>query len=315
MENKKGGCDDSIAGQLFTAGLDNKSSSEDSIASQIFWNISNLLRKAFFSVLSVGPVPSHVAFILDGNRRFAKKNKLSEGAGHVAGFLAVINMLKYCYELGIKYATIYAFSLDNYRRRPDEVQLLMNLMQIKMEELNEVRGLVNQFGVRVYFIGNIHLLPENVRKAAEKLMETTAKNTKAVLAVCLAYTSTNEIMLSVRQSCEEKWKNCPVAAPAENGMNGTDTGGWQKGECIEVGDLEKHMFMAVTPEPDILVRTSGETRLSNFLLWQTTHCLLYSPFALWPEIGFQHLVWAVLNFQRHHAYFQKNKEKEKLKMA
>ncbi|XP_050229698.1 rubber cis-polyprenyltransferase HRT2-like [Mercurialis annua] len=361
--------------------------------SDVFGNLASLMRICMFRVLSMGPIPNHVAFIMDGNRRYAKKENMKEGAGHRAGFLALISILKYCYELGVKYVTIYAFSIDNFKRRPDEVQELMDLMLEKMEELLKEESIVHQYGIRVFFIGNLTLLNEPVRMAMEKVMRATADNTKCTLLICIAYTSSDEIVHAVEESCKHKWQkfqsltfnqqsnggnkkrednkkiynnirhsfqvnrkdevdefqeteasgasnlvrevegdedkasvSMPAAeGPCESNWNEDEasmetkiknypppSGESQKteGECsiIKLVDIEKYMYTAVAPEPDILIRSSGETRLSNFLLWQASECMLYSPHALWPEIGLWHLVWAVLNFQRNYLYLEKKKK-------
>lgn len=336
---------------------------------QFFGRLSAFLRKCMFNVLSIGPIPDHIAFIMDGNRRYAKKHALAEGAGHKAGYSTLMSMLHYCYELGVKYVTVYAFSIDNFKRRPEEVKNVMDLMLEKIEELLEEESIVNQYGIRVYFIGNLKLLNEPVRVAAEKAMMASAKNTKAVLLICVAYTSCDEIIHAVQESCKSKVNE--IQAPSEsevnnniikgieeywkvNGLNSHDDHenyvdrlyGSEKVEtdqvpslavedvrrscnniagsiCInESGpsenqiklpivnlvDIEKHMYMAVVPDPDILIRSSGATRLSNFLLWQTAHCPLYSPTALWPELGLRHLVWAVLIYQRSHKYLEKKRK-------
>lgn len=278
-------------------------------------NFGVILRKCLFSVLSVGPIPNHIAFIMDGNRRYAKKHNLAEGTGHRLGFTALMSMLKYCYELGVKYVTIYAFSIDNFKRRPEEVQSLMELIQEKIEGLVKEESIVNQYGVRVHFAGNLMLLSEPVRSAAKRAMLATARNSNAVLSICIAYTSTDEIVHGVQQSCLEKKDELKVldASGAGNGLavcnghGGTD-GNYNERGCIGIVDIEKHMYMGVAPDPDILVRTSGETRLSNFLLWQSGYCLLYSPASLWPEISLWHLIWAILSFQRNHSYLEKKKK-------
>jgi ditrans,polycis-polyprenyl diphosphate synthase len=322
-------------------------------ASQLTGGLGSFLRKCIFSILSVGPLPNHIALIMDGNRRYAKKQNMAEGAGHRAGYLALIKVLSHCYELGVKYVTVYAFSIDNFKRRPEEVHSLMDLMLEKIEELLKEESIVNQYGLRIYFIGNLKLLNEPVRVAAERAMAATAKNTKAVLLICVAYTSYDEIVHAVQESCKAK-RNETEALNATKGINSVPGVGEDmkitevvvcnlQGSCgnssskfralnattacngviegneeskekqsvlptIKVSDIEKHMYMSVAPEPDILIRTSGENRLSNFLLWQTTYCPLYSPTALWPELGFWHLVWAVLNFQRSYQYFEKKKK-------
>ncbi|XP_024030579.1 dehydrodolichyl diphosphate synthase 6-like isoform X2 [Morus notabilis] len=333
--------------------------------SQLYGGLLTFLRKCLFKVMSVGPIPNHIAFIMDGNRRYAKKQNSGEGAGHRAGYSSLMSLLRYCYELGVKYVTVYAFSIDNFRRRPEEVKYVMDLMIEKIEELLKEESIVGQYGIRVYFIGNLKLLSEPVRFAAEKAMKATAKNNKAILLVCVAYTSCDEIMHAVQESCKLKRKEIQMLLESqvrggstvgfrqqkkisdlvvhdiqesyEDGLHGSEArhlleGSYEdnsddiartcdclieevevcekemKASSIELVDVEKHMYMAVAPDPDILIRSSGETRLSNFLLWQTTNCLLYSPAALWPELGMWHLVWAVLNFQQSYQYLEKKRK-------
>lgn len=269
-----------------------------------------VLRKWVFRVLSVGPIPVHVGFILDGNRRYARKHKLQEGAGYKFGFLALMCILKYCYEMGIKYVTIYAFSLDNFRRKDHEVDYLMDLMQEKIEGFIKEESIVTRYGIRVHFVGNLHRLRESVRLAAEKAMAVTAKNDNVVLFVCIAYTFTDEIAHAVREACIERspeiqdWNslvdNDSRRLAAENKN--------VKEHAIMLSDIEKHMYLSTAPDIDLLVRTSGETRLSNFLLWQTTYCHLYNPTPFWPEITFWHLVWGVLNYQQAQPYLEKIKK-------
>ncbi|KAL0424913.1 UNVERIFIED_CONTAM: Dehydrodolichyl diphosphate synthase 6 [Sesamum radiatum] len=277
----------------------------NTILFKLFGSSVSFMRRCLFSVLSVGPVPNHLAFILDGNRRYAKKWNLGEGMGYRAGFLSLMSLMKYCYELGVKYVSIYAFSIDNFRRRPEEVQYVMDLMLEKIEGMLKEESLVNQYGVRVYFIGNLKLLHEPVRLAAEKAMKATSNNNNSILLICVAYTSTDEIVHAAQQSCEDKWAAIQSSVNIKDSQDGEEK---DTNDVIKLSDIESHMYMRVAPDPDILVRTSGETRLSNFLLWQTSNSLLYSPKALWPEIGLRHLVWAVLNFQRAHPYLEKRRK-------
>ena len=153
--------------------------------------------------------------------------------------------------------------------------------------------------MRVSFVGNLKLLSEKLRATAQKAMEATAENTEIVLKVCMAYTAIDEIVHAVEESCHEKW---------EKGTQVTGAKLESPNPVIKVREIEKKMYISVAHNPDILIRTSGETRLSNFILWQTQSCLLYSPAALWPELGLRHLVWAVLNFQRHYHYLEKMKK-------
>lgn len=253
-------------------------------------------------------MPKHIAFILDGNRRYAKKHNMDRGTGYRAGFLAIMSMLQYCYEFGVEYTTIYAFSIDNFKRRPEEVQLLMDLLLEKIQKLLHDKSMVNQYGVRVHFVGNLKLLREPVRVAAEEVMKATANNTKITLLVCLAYSSTDEIVHAVQASCQEKW-NEVQQVNANKAQNVEMTKQMpEQNDVIKLVDIERHMDMSLAPDPDILIRTSGATRLSNFLLWQTTDCVLYSPKTLFPEIGLPHLIWAVLKFQRQYPHLQKRKK-------
>ncbi|KAK7253021.1 hypothetical protein RIF29_37399 [Crotalaria pallida] len=311
------------------------------ITSHLLGGLCSSLRRFLFSILSVGPVPNHVAFIMDGNRRYAKKRNLVEGVGHKVGFSALLSILRYCYELGVKYVTVYAFSIENFKREPKEVQSLMDLMQEKIEELLQQESIINEYGVRLHFIGNLQLLTEPVRVAMEKAMRVTAHNNQRVFLICVAYTSQDEIMHAVEESCKDKWNQVQASkganslydavARADEGLkrngiidvnaqdscndyehatkacgsvlDGVEGAGEKDDEGIKESkykqcelpsvkliDIEKHMYMAVAPEPDILIRTSGEARLSNFLLWQSSTCPLYSPTALWPEIGLRHLM-------------------------
>ncbi|XP_068321127.1 dehydrodolichyl diphosphate synthase CPT3-like [Pyrus communis] len=281
------------------------------IATRLFWSIVSFLRRCLFLVISIRPIPRHIAFIMDGNRRFAKKRKMMDGDGHRVGFLALMSMLKYCYELGVTYVTVYAFSIDNFKRNPEEVQSLMDLMQEKIEGLIKEESIVNRYGVRVHFIGNLKLLSEPVRSAAERAMAATANNSRGVLSICIAYTSTDEIVHAVQESCEEKLYEISAMNASGAGYGLIKLGGNEEDERVKIvklTDIEKHMHMAVAPDPDVLIRTSGETRLSNFLLWQSAFCYLYSPSVLWPEIGFRHFVWAILKFQSNYFYLERKRK-------
>ncbi|KAJ9140830.1 hypothetical protein P3X46_031427 [Hevea brasiliensis] len=283
----------------------------------VFRIFGKYMRKGLYSILTQGPIPTHIAFIMDGNRRFAKKHKMKEAEGYKAGYLALLRTLTYCYELGVRYVTIYAFSIDNFRRQPREVQCVMNLMMEKIEEIIVEESIMNAYDVGVRIVGNLNLLDEPIRIAAEKIMRATANNSRFVLLIAVAYSSTDEIVHAVEESSKDKLNSnevCNNGIEAEQEFkeaNGTGNSviPVQKTESysgINLADLEKNTY--VNPHPDVLIRTSGLSRLSNYLLWQTSNCILYSPFALWPEIGLRHLVWTVMNFQRHHSYLEKHKE-------
>jgi ditrans,polycis-polyprenyl diphosphate synthase len=240
---------------------------------------------------------------MDGNRRYAKFRSIQQGAGHRAGFSTLIANLQYCYEMGVKYITVYAFSIDNFRRDPSEVQSLMQLMEEKINELLESRSVINKINCKVNFWGNLDLLCEPVRVAAQKLMESTAGNTGLIFSICMPYNSTSEIVNAVNVVCSEKREMLQREHAGDS--NGQAANSDLHPE-ISVADLDQHMYSTGCPDPDIVIRTSGETRLSNFLLWQTTFSHLQNPDALWPEFSSRHLVWAILQYQRAYSYLEQN---------
>ncbi|KAM0912958.1 hypothetical protein ACQ4PT_012445 [Festuca glaucescens] len=261
--------------------------------------------KCIIDVLSYGPMPGHIAFIMDGNRRYAKVRSMKEGTGHRMGFSALIASLLYCYEMGVKYITVYAFSIDNFKRDPSEVQYLMELMEEKISELLEKRDVINKVNCKINFWGNLDMLTEPVKLAAQKLMASTAGNTGLVFSVRMPYNLTSEIVNAVNELCAERRD---IAHKEHLGScNGHATNNGAHSD-ISVADLDRHMYSHGCPDPDIVIRTSGEARLSNFLLWQTTFSHLQNPDPLWPEFSLRHLAWAILQYQRVYPYVEQNKK-------
>lgn len=285
----------------YSPSVDSKTENTDElIATGVLASLQNFIRKCIVAVLSYGPMPKHIAFIMDGNRRYAKFRSIQEGSGHRVGFSALIASLLYCYEMGVKYITVYAFSIDNFKRDPTEVKSLMELMEEKINELLENRNVINKVNCKINFWGNLDMLSKSVRVAAEKLMASTAENKGLVFSVCMPYNSTSEIVIAVNKVCAERrdiLQREDVDSVANYGVHSD----------ISVADLDHHMYSAGCPDPDIVIRTSGETRLSNFLLWQTTFSHLQNPDPLWPEFSFKHLVWAILQYQRVHPYIEQSR--------
>ncbi|MED6186679.1 hypothetical protein PIB30_069049 [Stylosanthes scabra] len=249
----------------------------------VFQKLIYLIKKCVLYALSIGPIPIHVAFIMDGNRRYAEKKNVVEGSGYKAGFFSLISMLNFCYELGVKYVTIYAFSIDDFKRCPEETRLLMDLLNEKIEswivdENNESINVANRFGMRVRFVGDLKLLDEPLRLAAKRVMEATYNNSRVVLTICVAYSSTLDILHSLKECCEEKEDEIKVLEECGSGYGLIEIRRDNLKEyddsmsLINLEDVERNMYMAIAPCPDILIRTSGENRLSNFLLWQSTFC-------------------------------------------
>ncbi|KAK9455716.1 Decaprenyl diphosphate synthase-like protein [Dipodascopsis uninucleata] len=223
-------------------------------------------QEIFMSVLRTGPVPQHVAFVMDGNRRFAKRRKLEVREGHSAGFESLAHILEMCYQVGIKVVTVYAFSIENFKRPPVEVDALMEIARTKLLQIIHHGDLADRFGVSIRVLGQRSMIPPDVLAAIDKSTEMTKNNTTAILNICFPYTSRDDIATSMREIVElsEKHEIDP--------------------EEISETMLEEHMFMKECPPLDILVRTSGVERLSDFMLWQShQNCTVEFVDCLWPE--------------------------------
>uniref|UniRef100_A0A3Q4GVJ4 Alkyl transferase n=1 Tax=Neolamprologus brichardi TaxID=32507 RepID=A0A3Q4GVJ4_NEOBR len=211
----------------------------------------SLLEKISANILKAGPMPKHVAFIMDGNRRFARKKNMERQEGHMQGFNKLAETLRWCKHLNIPEVTVYAFSIENFKRTEDEVDGLMELARQKFERLLEEQCFVN---------------------------------------VCFAYTSRYEITNAVRE----------MAWGVEQGLI--------KGSDVSEALLSECLYSNNSPNPDLLIRTSGEVRLSDFLLWQTSHSCLVFQSVLWPEYSFWNLCEAILQYQLNHKSIQKARD-------
>lgn len=242
------------------------------------------LRRLLFQILASAPLPHHISFILDGNRRYARKYCLPPGDAHQIGFRNLVRILRYCAELGLPCVSIFAFSIDNFRRTPVEISTLMSLFREKLVALSDDIDLLHSAGIRIHFIGDISLLDSDIRDMVLRLAEETKGNDRMDLLLCIAYSTRYEMVRGAREACEEGLARV--------------RGGGIAGSGLTVGDVERGMYLTGYPEPDLLVRTSGEWRMSNFVQWQSGGCLLHSPGCLWPELSLRHLVTAVVRFQR-----------------
>ena len=224
------------------------------------------------SKTSLSQVPEHVAIIMDGNGRWATRRAMSRLKGHEQGAKAVREAVKGCRELEIPYLTLFAFSSENWKRPEEEVNHLMGLFRFFIKrEMNEL----NSVGVRVNFIGNISRLPEDVQKLIEYAVDLTQNNSKLVLTIALSYGGQEEIVNAAKRLAEK------VKA---GDLNPDDI-------CEE--EFASSLDTAGIPDPDLLIRTSGEKRLSNFLLWQSAYSELVFLDVLWPDFRKNHLEQAV----------------------
>lgn len=208
-------------------------------------------------VLRVGPIPCHLALIMDGNRRFAKLNQQKTLQGHLEGFKTLTNVLAWCRDLGINEVTAYVFSIENFKRSKEEVDGLMRMAAEKFEQMLCEKDKLSKHGVCIRVVGNLHLLPPKLRCLAAQAMLETKGNKSCFLNLAMAYTSRDEITTAV-QEC--------ATAIAQGRLRESD---------VSLRLLEHCLYTTESCPPDLLVRTSGETRLSDFLLWQTQFSCLF----------------------------------------
>lgn len=222
-------------------------------------------------------VPEHVAIIMDGNGRWAKGRGLPRVAGHHSGMKAVKRITRAASDMGVKYLTLYAFSTENWKRPKDEVDFLMKLPQQFLEiELDEL--IANNVQVRM--MGYRSMLPQHTLAAVEEAVVKTANNTGMVLNFALNYGSRAEIVDAMRE----------IAADVRDGK--------LKPEDIGEADIERHLQSKTMPAPDLLIRTSGELRLSNFMLWQLAYSELWFTDVYWPAFTEKHFYEAIAEYGR-----------------
>ncbi|ASJ06822.1 polyprenyl diphosphate synthase [Thermococcus pacificus] len=209
-------------------------------------------------------LPSHVAIIMDGNRRWARKLEKPPWYGHLFGSKKLEEILEWCHELGIRTLTVYAFSTENFKRTPEEVNALMNLFEQKFKELIQDER-VHKYGIRVNVLGRKELLPENVRKAAEEAERVTRKYTNYTLNVALAYGGRSEIADAVKD----------IVRDVQEGRISV--------EDIDEGLIKRYLYYPNMSDPDIVIRTGGEVRISNFLLYQIAYSELFFVDVYFPE--------------------------------
>ncbi len=214
------------------------------------------------------PVPRHVAIIMDGNGRWATRQGLPRVRGHEAGADSVREIVRSCGRLGVEVLTLYSFSTENWHRPDEEVQALMTLLERYLRD--ELQELMDN-DVRLSAIGQLHRLPDRVRQGLEAVSQITAGNQGLRLVLALSYGGRAEIVDGVRRLAERV-----AAGELEPG-------------AIDERTIDAALYTAGLPDPDLLVRTSGELRLSNFLLWQVAYAELYVTDVLWPDFREPHL--------------------------
>jgi undecaprenyl diphosphate synthase len=231
-----------------------------------------------------GAVPQHVAIIMDGNGRWARERHLPRPFGHRAGMKAVRETVEGAIEGGLEVLTLFAFSEENWQRPPTEISALMDLLE---EYIAAEVGELREQGVRVYVLGDRSRLAPGARAAVERIERETQDGTRLTLNLCISYSSRAEIARAARLLAEEVLR------------------GTKKLEDLDEGALQEKLYTAPWRDPDLLIRTSGEQRLSNFLLWQLAYTELYITPVLWPDFTRRELYEAVLDYQRRERRFGK----------
>ncbi|EAW10572.1 undecaprenyl diphosphate synthase family protein [Aspergillus clavatus NRRL 1] len=353
------------------------------------------LRELLIGALRQGPVPQHIAFVMDGNRRFARSHRIETVEGHNLGFEALARILEVCYKCGVKVVTIYAFSIENFKRSKFEVDALMEMAKVKLQQMAQHGDLLDRYGARVRVLGRLDLLKPDVLAAVNRAVDMTSRNGDRVLNICFPYTSRDEITGAIRdtvadystplkpvrshsstrtpfsethialniraQSKHAKTEITPTSdneSSSESSAHEEDTsdrtdapnkvyesgsgfsssttlhlGGHPDGahgkasesgnssesdkalfvspETITRQTLSDHMLTKGNPPLDLLVRTSGVERLSDFMLWQCheeTEIVFLD--VLWPEFDLWHFLPVLLGWQRRIAKSKKNPDAE-----
>lgn len=236
-------------------------------------------------------LPKHVAVIMDGNGRWAKKQGNIRLFGHKNGVKAVRQTTEAAAELQIDYLTLYAFSTENWNRPKAEVDGLMSLL---VSSINSEVKTLNENNIRLQVIGEANTLPKKVQMKLEQAIENTKQNTGLTLILALSYSGRREIELAVKNIAQKVSDN--KISPDE----------------ITNEIISKHLFTANVPDPELLIRTSGEMRISNFLLWQIAYTEIYVTKTLWPDFGKEEFYLALHDFQQRERRFGKTGEQLKV---
>ncbi|KAI0884861.1 Undecaprenyl diphosphate synthase [Annulohypoxylon maeteangense] len=306
-------------------------------------------RELLIGTLKQGPIPQHVAFEMDGNRRFAKNHKIETIEGHHLGFEALARVLEICYKCGVKVVTVYAFSIENFNRPRHEVSGLMAMAKVKLEQLVQHGELLDRYGAGVRVLGERDLIPDDVLPFVDRAIEMTKHNKDAVLNICFPYTSRAEMTSAIKATVDE-YTNPPRPAstpfsqsritqkirsnrskksgsssprdssPDGNGKSDVDDSmssttaldpespplsstlvkpvKFQNPETITAETINSHTYTAECPPLDMFIRTSGVTRLSDFMLWQChENTQIFFLKCLWPEFDLWHFIPILLEWQ------------------
>ncbi len=235
-------------------------------------------------------LPKHLSIIMDGNGRWAKKQGFLRAIGHENGTKSVKTTIETCAKLGVEYLTLYAFSTENWNRPKLEVETLMKLLVNSLKK--ELTTLQNN-NIKLNAIGNLEQLPKSAYVELLDVMEATKNNTRMTLTLALSYGSREEITYAIK-NISDKVKNNIISI-----------------DSIDDSIINEHLYTRNLPDVDLLIRTSGEHRISNFLLWQIAYAELYFTDVLWPDFKEEHLYEAIISYQKRERRFGKTSEQIK----
>ena len=233
------------------------------------------------------PVPRHIAIIMDGNGRWAKKRGLPRTAGHKAGAEAFRRIANYCRTLGVEYLTVYAFSTENWNRPKEEVDALMVLL---VDTIVKETPTLMKNNISLQTIGDLSRLPQATRNKFLECIEQTSQNTGLTLVIALSYSARWEILQATQRMAQAVREGTLLP------------------EDINEETFSNHLATAQVPDPDLLIRTSGELRISNFLLWQLAYSELYFTNCLWPDFTNEEFYQAIVDYQHRERRFGKTSE-------
>ena len=242
--------------------------------------------------INISKLPEHIAVIMDGNGRWAKQKGKNRIFGHQNAIKAVRETTEAAAELGIKFLTLYAFSTENWSRPKSEVDALMRLL---VKTINIETKTLNKNNIRLFAIGNLESLPKDCLKELNEAIAKTSQNTRMTLVLALSYSSKWEIINAVKK----------ISEAVKNGEI--------KQEMIDQDLFSNYLTTKNIPDPELLIRTSGEYRISNFLLWQIAYAEFYFTQKLWPDFRKEDLYEAILDYQNRERRFGKTSEQIKFK--
>jgi undecaprenyl diphosphate synthase len=245
---------------------------------------------SILSHINTENLPKHLAIIMDGNGRWAKQQGFLRAFGHENGTKSVRLTVECCAKLGIENLTLYAFSTENWNRPKIEVDTLMKLL---ISSLKNELSTLTQNNIKLQSIGNLDLLPQSAQKELKSVMEQTQNNTRMTLTLALSYGAREELLQAIKT----------ISSKVKNNIISTD--------AIDESIINEHLYTHNLPDVDLLIRTSGEHRISNFLLWQIAYAELYFTDVLWPDFKEEDLYEAILSYQKRERRFGKTSEQIK----